>query len=66
MTTQTQNINGIDLESLGQLVEQIKNDKTKRFLPVQSGHGLEGSDAQRDTREILFRGWLKSRVSFRL
>jgi uncharacterized OsmC-like protein len=32
MTTQTQNINGIDLESLGQMVEQIKNDKTKGFV----------------------------------
>jgi uncharacterized OsmC-like protein len=32
MTTQTQNINGIDLDGLGQLVEQIKNDKTKGFV----------------------------------
>jgi uncharacterized OsmC-like protein len=32
MTTQTQNVNGIDLESLGQMVEQIKNDKTKGFV----------------------------------
>jgi uncharacterized OsmC-like protein len=32
MTTQTQNINGIDLESLGQLVEQIKKDNTKGFV----------------------------------
>lgn len=32
MTTQTQNINGIDLEGLTQLVGQIKNDGTKGFV----------------------------------
>src|SRR5262249_49271720 len=34
MTTQiqTQNMNGIDLEGLGRLVEEIKNDKTKGFV----------------------------------
>src|SRR5262245_294906 len=32
MTTQTQNINGIDLEGLGQVVEQIKHDETKGFV----------------------------------
>jgi uncharacterized OsmC-like protein len=32
MTTETQNINGIDLENLGKAVEQIKNDRTKGFV----------------------------------
>jgi uncharacterized OsmC-like protein len=32
MTTQTQNINGIDLDSLGKVVEQIRNDKMKGFV----------------------------------
>src|SRR5882672_3451462 len=32
MRTQTQHVNGIDLEGLGQLVEQIKNDNAKGFV----------------------------------
>lgn len=32
MTVQTQNMNGMDLESLGRMVEEIKNDQTKGFV----------------------------------
>ena len=32
MSTQVLNINGIDLEKLGQTVEQIRNDQTKGFV----------------------------------
>jgi uncharacterized OsmC-like protein len=49
MTTQTQNINGIDLENLGRLVEQIKNDKTKGFVQFKvatSWNGQTRSEAR--------------------
>ncbi len=49
MTTQTQNINGIDLEGLGRLVEQIKNDNTKgffRFKVTSAWKGQTRSEAR--------------------
>jgi uncharacterized OsmC-like protein len=42
MTIQTQNINGIDLDGLGQLVEQIKNDKTKGFVRFRVASAWKG------------------------
>lgn len=42
MTTQTQNINGIDLENLGRLVEQIKNDTTKGFVQFKVATSWSG------------------------
>jgi uncharacterized OsmC-like protein len=32
MITQTQHINGIDVDALGQRIDEIKNDKTKGFV----------------------------------
>src|SRR5262245_21044016 len=49
MNTQTENINGIDLEGLGQLVELIKNDNTKgfaRFKVTTSWKGQTRSEAR--------------------
>jgi len=44
MTTQTQtpNVNGIDLEGLGQLVEQIKNDDSKGFVRFKVATNWKG------------------------
>ena len=42
MTTQTQHINGIDLEGLGRMVEQIKNDKTKGFVQFKVATAWKG------------------------
>jgi uncharacterized OsmC-like protein len=42
MSTQTQNINGIDLEALGHVVEQIKNDKTKGFVRFKVATAWKG------------------------
>jgi len=42
MTTQTQNLNGIDLEGLGRLVEQIKNDNTKGFVRFKVATNWKG------------------------
>lgn len=42
MTTQTQNINGIDLDGLGQLVEQIKADKNKGFVRFKVATAWKG------------------------
>jgi uncharacterized OsmC-like protein len=42
MTTQTQKINGIDLENLGRMVEQIKNDKTKGFVQFKVATSWSG------------------------
>ena len=42
MTTQTQNVNGIDLDSVGQLVEQIKNDKAKGFVRFKVATAWKG------------------------
>ena len=42
MTTQTQNINGIDLEGLGKMVEQIKNDNTKGFVRFKVATAWKG------------------------
>ena len=42
MTTQTQNINGIDLEGLGQFVEQIKNDDAKGFVRFKVATNWKG------------------------
>lgn len=46
MTTQTQQIpkivNGLDLESLGRLVEEIKNDKTKGFVRFKVATAWKG------------------------
>src|SRR5262245_44500363 len=42
MTTQTQNINGIDLEGLGRLVEEIKNDNTKGFVRFKVATAWKG------------------------
>jgi hypothetical protein len=42
MMTQTKNINGIDLEGLGRLVEQIKNDKTKGFVRFKVASAWKG------------------------
>lgn len=42
MTTQTQHINGIDLEGLGRLVEQIKNDNTKGFVRFRVSSAWKG------------------------
>jgi uncharacterized OsmC-like protein len=42
MTTQTQNINGIDLERLGRLVEEIKNDNTKGFVRFKVATAWKG------------------------
>ena len=42
MTTQTQNINGIDLDGLTQLVGQIKNDSTKGFVRFKVATAWKG------------------------
>jgi uncharacterized OsmC-like protein len=42
MTTQTQNINGIDLEGLGRMVEEIKNDNTKGFVRFKVATAWKG------------------------
>jgi uncharacterized OsmC-like protein len=42
MTTQTQNTNGIDLEGLGRLVEQIKSDNTKGFVRFKVATAWKG------------------------
>ena len=42
MTTETQNINGIDLEILGNVVEQIKNDKAKGFVRFKVATAWKG------------------------
>jgi uncharacterized OsmC-like protein len=42
MTTQTQNINGIDLDGLTQLVGQIKNDRTKGFVRFKVATAWKG------------------------
>jgi uncharacterized OsmC-like protein len=42
MMTQTQNINGIDLEGLGRLVEEIKNDNTKGFVRFKVATAWKG------------------------
>jgi uncharacterized OsmC-like protein len=49
MTTQTQNINGIDIASLGRMAEQIKNDETKgfvRFKVATAWNGQTRSEAR--------------------
>ena len=42
MTTQTQTINGIDLEGLGALVEQIKKDSSKGFVRFKVASAWKG------------------------
>jgi uncharacterized OsmC-like protein len=42
MTTQIQNINGIDLDKLGKLVEQIKNDNSKGFVRFKVATNWKG------------------------
>src|SRR5262245_1173476 len=42
MTTQIENINGIDLEGLGQLVELIKNDNTKGYVRFKVASAWKG------------------------
>jgi uncharacterized OsmC-like protein len=52
MTTQTQhgiNINGIDVDALGQVIDQIRNDKTKgfaRFKVTSNWKGQTRSEAR--------------------
>lgn len=42
MTTQTANANGIDLDRLGRVVEQIKSDKTKGFVRFKVATAWKG------------------------
>lgn len=42
MSTQTQNINGIDLDALGRMVELIKNDETKGFVRFKLASSWKG------------------------
>jgi hypothetical protein len=58
MSTETMTrLNGLDLEALGTVVEEIKNDASKGFARFTVTSSWKGQNAKRGARAVVYDQW---------